>query len=388
MTRRGKLFLVATVILYLAGTTNDSQPAYTYASALLGILLGAYVLSRLSASGLRLRLKHVPAVVQALQSVALGVEVINDALLPKRRARLAGKLRAVSFEGPADEIRLRLPTVPRGATAAVNLPLQLPWRGLWHLEDLRLEGSDPLGIYQRPEKSVGTVAIVATPAYWPRLPAPWTALLTPQARLRVAALRPDLGEYHSLREYQPGDDLRRVHWRATAHRSKLMIKEFEQPRDLQVQVWLAPCSEEDKVDPMAELAISVAATIAHIFLAGGIATTVRAVGLPPAAQGPSRGELFWRELLIALGSLRYAAPDKVAASVGHWARNLPSGASVYMVSNDSMALTAMHQSLDGFANPSALYTGPEEKAPAVALSVASFDENPEVLMGIGRGPRG
>lgn len=385
MTRRGKLFLVATVILYLAGATNDSQPAYTYASALLGILLAAYVLSRLSASGLRLRIKHAPAAVQALQPISLDVEVSNEALLSKRRARLVGRLRPVSFLAPPTDILLRMPTVPRGATIVVGVPTQLPWRGLWYLEGLRLEGSDPLGIYRRPERSAASVPLIATPAYWRRLPVPSSALLAPRARLRMAALHRDLGEYHSLREYQPGDDLRRVHWRATAHRAKLMIKEFDQPRDLQVQVWLAPCSQGVEVDAGAELAISVAATLAHAFLTDGIATVMRAAGLPPAAQGPSRSELFWRELLIALGELRYVTPGQAAAAVTQWARNLPPGASVYLVSNDSTALRAMRNGLDGFSNPVALYTGDEEKTPAWALHVASFDDIPEVLMRIGRG---
>lgn len=385
MTRRGKLFLLATVILYLAGTTNDSQPAYTYASALLGILLAAYVLSRLSASGLRLRIKHVPAAVQALQPVSLDVEISNEAFLSKRRARLAGKLRPVSLDGPAADILLRIPTLPRGAVAVVSVPTRLPWRGLWYLEGLRLEGSDPLGIYRRPERSAGNVALIATPAYWRRLPMPWTALLTPRARLRAAALHPDLGEYHSLREYQAGDDLRRVHWRATAHRAKLMVKEFEQPRDVQVQVWLAPCSEDHKVDAGAELAISVAATLAHAFVTAGIATALRAVGLPSVAQGPSRGELFWRELLIALGELSYIAPRQAAQSASQWARNFPSGACAYLVSNDDTALRAMQESLDDFATPVALYTGAKEKTPAWALHVASFDDIPEVLMRVGRG---
>ena len=377
--------LLATVILYLAGTTNDSQPAYTYASALLGILLGAYVLSRLSASGLRLNLKRVPEAVQALRPVNLEVEVSNAALLSKRRARLTGRLRPVSFDGPPVEIRLRLPAIPRGATALFAMPVHLPWRGLWHLEGLRLEGSDPLGLYRRPEKALGDIPLVATPAYWSRLPVPWTFLLTPGARLRMAAVRPDLGDYHSLREYQAGDDLRRVHWRATAHRSKLMIKEFEQPREVQVEIWLAPCSQARGVDAGAELAISVAATVAHAFVAGGIATALHAPGLPAAAQGPSRGELFWREILAALGELRYAAPSRAVAAATQWAQTLPPGASVYVVSNDGRALEAMWASLDGFANPVGLFTGQKEQAPAWALHVKSFDDIPEVLLRVGRG---
>jgi uncharacterized protein (DUF58 family) len=36
-------------------------------------------------------------------------------------------------------------------------------------------------------------------------------------------------DFFTLREYQRGDDLRRVHWPASAHRDELMIKQLEMP---------------------------------------------------------------------------------------------------------------------------------------------------------------
>jgi uncharacterized protein (DUF58 family) len=39
-------------------------------------------------------------------------------------------------------------------------------------------------------------------------------------------------DLHSIRDYQHGESLRRVHWRSTAHRRRLMVKELEDsPRD-------------------------------------------------------------------------------------------------------------------------------------------------------------
>jgi uncharacterized protein (DUF58 family) len=49
---------------------------------------------------------------------------------------------------------------------------------------------------------------------------------------RLLLRRPVGYELHSVREYQQGESLRRVHWPSTAHRGTLMVKELEDaPRD-------------------------------------------------------------------------------------------------------------------------------------------------------------
>ena len=45
-------------------------------------------------------------------------------------------------------------------------------------------------------------------------------------------------DFHGIRPYVQGDDLRRVHWKATAHTGKMAIKEFEYRYTGAVQVIL------------------------------------------------------------------------------------------------------------------------------------------------------
>ena len=49
---------------------------------------------------------------------------------------------------------------------------------------------------------------------------------------RLLLRRPSGFDLHSVREYEHGDSLRKVHWRTTARRAQLMVKELEDaPRD-------------------------------------------------------------------------------------------------------------------------------------------------------------
>jgi len=80
------------------------------------------------------------------------------------------------------------------------------------------------------------------------LAAPWTLLVYPrlveldrlfseggtyaQDGRRLLLRRPSGFDLHSVREYEQGESLRKVHWRSTAKRGELMVKELEDaPRD-------------------------------------------------------------------------------------------------------------------------------------------------------------
>ena len=67
--------------------------------------------------------------------------------------------------------------------------------------------------------------------------------------------------FHALREYQPGDDRRSIHWKSTAKTGRFMVRQFEQTRrsHLLVALSLAPAdfADEDEF----ELAVSVAGSL-------------------------------------------------------------------------------------------------------------------------------
>src|SRR5690606_27483305 len=80
-----------------------------------------------------------------------------------------------------------------------------------------------------------------------------------------------------LRELRPGDDVRTVHWRSSARRGALLVREFERtaPRDARVLVHLPSSPQDDLADDPAasaeavDAAITVAASIvAHLVREG------------------------------------------------------------------------------------------------------------------------
>ena len=72
------------------------------------------------------------------------------------------------------------------------------------------------------------------------------------------------------REYRPGDDLRRIHWRASAHGDELLVRREEQPwtRHATVTVDVAPDRIGGASSPL-EVGLSMAASVcAHLLSSG------------------------------------------------------------------------------------------------------------------------
>ncbi|GIG19932.1 hypothetical protein Cch01nite_06560 [Cellulomonas chitinilytica] len=67
--------------------------------------------------------------------------------------------------------------------------------------------------------------------------------------------------FHALRDYVAGDDRRYIHWRTTARRGSLMVKQFEDTRRTQTALVLATDPRDYADDDEFELAVSVVASV-------------------------------------------------------------------------------------------------------------------------------
>ncbi|MGE9270617.1 MAG: DUF58 domain-containing protein [Verrucomicrobiales bacterium] len=102
-------------------------------------------------------------------------------------------------------------------------------RGLIHLNDLRLILPDPLGLFQRcrplaPQAS--TLAVLPRRYRLPSFQLPGAARFQPGGDAETHNNGPS-GEFVGLRDYQPGDPLRLIHWQSWARTGKPVTKELE-----------------------------------------------------------------------------------------------------------------------------------------------------------------
>ena len=114
-----------------------------------------------------------------------------------------------------------------------------------------------------------------------------------QAReLEASAAAPRAGsgnELLGIRDYRPGDSLRRVHWRSSARRGELVVREFEPPGLQTLAIYLDPAPPSDDV---ADQLARIAASEAWDCIREGGRVVLWAPGLEPS-ESPRD---FWNQL--------------------------------------------------------------------------------------------
>jgi uncharacterized protein (DUF58 family) len=125
---------------------------------------------------------------------------------------------------------------------------------------------------------------------------------------RLLLRRPTGFELHSVREYEQGESLRKVHWRSTARRGQLMVKELEDaPRD-EVAVLL------DGVDPDFDVAVRAAGSILQAHVRRD-RRCVLVVNSAARNQQPIASDADWRRALELLAAAEPDAPTPAYALV-------------------------------------------------------------------------
>lgn len=107
-------------------------------------------------------------------------------------------------------------------------------RGIHEFNSVKLRYRDPFGFFER-EK---TIELYSELIGVPRIEDVQTPYSTKGTKITVGPLpSPRVGEgveFHAIREYQPGDPLRIINWKATARTGRIMANEYESERKVDV----------------------------------------------------------------------------------------------------------------------------------------------------------
>ncbi len=347
----GRVLVVLLIITGLIGTLVSGAAFYSHLLSLgLILLVGAWLWVTLVARSLRLTrnpdfwrasvgdiFKEQYEILNTSGLPGLWVELYNEMSLPTATgSRLLTRVR--SWEKQSYVARTWLTR-----------------RGGFPIGPTRLTISDPMGLFRVERHFPAERSLVILPMIFDI-----ASFLSPPGlvpggqviRRKAMDITPHAA---GVREYLPGDPMKRIHWATTARRGQLMVKEFEQ--DPQAEVWLfldaqqkvqVEQSFETPAMPLESLlfsrkpklslapstleyGISIAASLAHYFLdqrrAVGFVTEDRAYTMVSA----ERGERQESKILETLAFVEGKGDLSISALVGAQARQLSQGSSIILI---------------------------------------------------------
>ena len=233
----------------------------------------------------------------------------------------------------------------------------LTGRGGFPLGPTTITSGDPFGIFRVSRTYPATSSLVVLPMLFPV-----AEFLSPPGLLpggkAIRRKSIDITPHASgVRDYVPGDPMKRIHWPTSIRRNQLMVKEFEQ--DPQAEVWLfldthknshvARHIESDEAYPIDDLlllrrrkvklppstleySISITASLAHYFIeqrraVGLVSALGHSFKVIPAERSERQEAKILEELAFLQAESTYTLPGLVTAQLGQ----LPQGSSAILV---------------------------------------------------------
>lgn len=202
--------------------------------------------------------------------------------------------------------------------------VQLMQRGKYQIGPVQFSTRFPLGIVERSAIVQSTQEVIVCPR-------PGRLLVNRQSlrsqdqlvmrnTSRVGAYD---DEFHRIREYRNGDNPKAIHWRSSARRNELMVKEFHESRDENLMVlldlWQPRYPEVDQLECV-ETAISFATTLIKEHL-----TSVRDSEIRMASMGSEfsswaeiSGPRRWESILEYLSLVQAGLTNNLSELYNYW----------------------------------------------------------------------
>jgi uncharacterized protein (DUF58 family) len=340
-TTRGVAVFVAGLALWVVSRVVGSPGMEVVGIGLasvpfLAILLGRWSRTRISA---RRRLSDVRVAPGTRVSVSVDVE--NRSVTPTSFLLLEDQLPS-ALGRPA---RLVVSGIPPRSTQRVSYTVLPQARGHYRLGPLSVDLADPFALTRQRLEFDELDELLVTPEIEDLSAAPDEATGPSFGAMRTRQLFRSGEEYHMMREYQEGDDLRRIHWASVARTGQLMIRQDEASRRASGLVFVdtRAATLGQMRSPSFERGVSVAATLGTLLVRNGFQLRLGTADVQPAQVTEDR-------FMDVLAGLAHSGARSIGPSLAHLRAGASADTSLIFISGPPNAteLPSLIRSAAGF----------------------------------------
>ncbi len=245
--------------------THNAPAEYFMFSVLIAVMLVTYGVSRMSVRAVTVE-RETSSRVFENEPLSVHLALANRGRFPRFLIDVSDSLPDfMEAEGDRDFV---VPSLWPGEQVTLSYTARAAKRGAYRWRPLQLSASDPFGVFPRyTPLSTAAEAIV-----YPR-PIELRGSLRragAEAQGQSSGERtrgPESGmDFYGVRDYQSGDELRRIHWPVTARHGKLTVIEFDRGASENVAVLLDTSAGSEfgsGLDTTLEAGVRAAASLVH-----------------------------------------------------------------------------------------------------------------------------
>ena len=299
------------LLLGLAGINSGTNLIYLLSATLFAVVLVDWALSGVALRHLTGRRSH-PGHVFA------GEEMKVDLVIKNRKRWFGAASVRVREDHPGPAAGGWIFEIRPGGRAGITYPITLPRRGRHRFEALEVSTLYPFGFLERRRRLAVPSEVIVLPEIRRFQPRPGQIPAAGRVARRRSWVSSDEEEFHGVREYRDGDNPRRIHWKTTARKGTLMVKDLRALQSGRLVVVLDSSVPEGSDPSRAEdleRAIILAASILHDGYRRNRAMSLltHAPGLVEFPGDRGRTHLF--RMLESLGCLEPPGEEHSAALV-------------------------------------------------------------------------
>jgi uncharacterized protein (DUF58 family) len=280
LTVRGRAFLSSGIASGVCGMLLGYQALIRVAVLLVALPLVAMAAIAGSRYRIACRRSLEPARVTMGNQAKIELRLENTARLPSAPLLVEDQVPYAFGSRP----RFVLRRIQPGAARTLVYRVRSDSRGRFPIGPLSLHSADPLGLFEMTRAFTTRQLLTVAPKTEPLSPITlgtvWSGRGDGHAAHTAAAGEDDVG----VREYRHGDELRRIHWPATAHRGEIMVRREEQTWHSRATIVLdsrTGAHNGDGPNSSFEWAVSAAAsTICYLLRNGYTVQLATGVGAP------------------------------------------------------------------------------------------------------------